>query len=111
MLSLLFVAPPGSPVITGPAVIKNGETVTIRCSSTGGDPTPTVKWLRDETVFDATSTTSGGVTVNEYTFTASPAEHLEVFECQVENGVLQNPLTSTLFVIVNSRYYWFICSI
>jgi hypothetical protein len=63
--------------------------VTIRCSSTGGDPTPTVKWLRDDTVFDATSTTSGGVTVNEYTFTASPAEHLEVFECQVENGVLK----------------------
>ena len=111
MLSLLIVAPPGPPVITGPAVIKNGETVTIRCSSTGGDPTPTAKWFRDDTVFDATSTTSGGVTVNEYTFTASPAEHLAVFECRVDNGVLQNPLTSTLFVIVNSRYYWFICSI
>ena len=111
MLSLLIVASPGPPVITGPAVIKNGDSVTIICSSTGGDPTPTVKWLRDDVVFDDTSTTSGGVTRNSYTFTASSAEHLAVFECQVDNGVLQNPLTRTLFVIVNSRYYWFICSI
>jgi hypothetical protein len=50
-----------------PAVIKNRDSVTIICSSTGGDPTPTVKWLRDNVVLDATSTTSGGVTVNEYT--------------------------------------------
>jgi hypothetical protein len=28
-----------------------------------------------------------------------------------DNGVLQNPLTRTLFVIVNCRYYWLICSI
>jgi len=111
VLSLLIVAPPGPPVITGPTVIKNGDSVTITCSSTGGDPTPTVKWLRDDAVFDDTSTTSGGVTRNSYTFTASPAEHLAVFECQTDNGVLQNPLTRTLFVIVNSRYYWFICSI
>ena len=92
-------------------MIINGVTVTITCSSTGDDPTPTVKWLRDDVVFDDTSTTSGGVTRNSYTFTASSAEHLAVFECQTDNGVLQNPLTRTLFVIVNSRYYWFICSI
>ena len=105
MLFLLIVAPPGPPVITGPAVIKNGDTVTITCSSTGGDPTPTVKWLRNDVVFDDTSTTSSGVTSNSYTFKASPAEHLAVFECQTDNGVPLNPLTSTLFVIVNSRYY------
>jgi hypothetical protein len=39
-------------------MIINGVTVTIACSSTGGDPTPTVKWLRDDVVFDDTSTTS-----------------------------------------------------
>jgi hypothetical protein len=52
VLTLLIVAPPGSPVISGPTVIKNGDSVTITCSSTGGDPTPTVKWLRDDVVFD-----------------------------------------------------------
>ncbi|XP_052093026.1 titin-like isoform X12 [Mytilus californianus] len=92
--------PPGAPSITGPQVIIKDDQVTLTCTVIGGSPTPTVKWLRDDTVIDDSSTTSGNQVVNTYSFTASSREHLEVFECQSENGVLQNPLSRTKFVEV-----------
>ena len=104
MTSFVFSVPPGAPSITGPQVIIMGNQYTLICTVNGGIPTPTVKWLRDDSVIDDSYTTVGQVTTNEYTFTASSAEHLEVFECQSENGILQNPLSRTVFVEVNRKY-------
>ena len=87
--------PPGAPVITGPQIIIFGQQVTLTCTVTDGQPTPTVKWLRDNVVIDETYTISGNTVVNTYSFQASSQEHLEVFECQSENGVLQNPKATT----------------
>ncbi|CAG2188121.1 CHRNA3 [Mytilus edulis] len=105
LIALLIVpvisqVPPGAPVITGPQVIVKGDSVTLTCTVTGGAPTPTVNWLRDSVVIDSTSITSGNTVTNTYSFTASDAEHLAVYECQSENGVLQNPLSRTKFVEV-----------
>ena len=109
---LSFSVPPGAPVITGPQIIIFGQQVTLTCTVTDGQPTPTVKWLRDNVVIDDTYTISGNQVINTYSFQASSQEHLEVFECQSENGVLQNPLSRTIFVEVYSKYrYWFIVSI
>lgn len=100
MIQAAAQIPPGAPSITGPQVIIKGDQVTLTCTVNGGSPTPTVKWLRDDVVVDDSSTTSGTTVVNTYSFTASNDEHLEVFECQSENGVLQNPLSRTKFVEV-----------
>lgn len=100
MIQAAAQIPPGAPSITGPQVIIQGDQVTLTCTVNGGSPTPTVKWLRDDKVVDDSSTTSGTTVVNTYSFTASNDEHLEVFECQSENGVLQNPLSRTKFVEV-----------
>lgn len=101
LVSPIFTqVPPGIPIITGPQVIIFGDSVTLTCTVTGGDPAPTVKWLRNDQMIDESTFTSGGSIVNEYSFTASMNEHLAVFECQSDNGVLQNPLTRTKFVEV-----------
>ncbi|CAC5372891.1 unnamed protein product [Mytilus coruscus] len=93
--------PPGSPVITGPEIIMMGETVTLTCTVNGGSPPPTVKWFVNDVVIDDTATTVGSTTLNSFTFTAVAKDHLKVFECQTENGVLQNPLSRTQFIRVH----------
>jgi hypothetical protein len=63
-----------------------------------------VVWFRDNRPIDNSSTTSGGITVNTYTFIATHAEHLEVFECQTDNKITQNPLSKTKFVEIYGRF-------
>ncbi|VDI12744.1 Hypothetical predicted protein [Mytilus galloprovincialis] len=87
-------------MISGPQVIIMDDKVTLTCTVSSGKPDPSVRWLRDDTVIDETYTIVGGRTTNNYTFTASANEQFAVFECQSENGLLQNPLSRTIFVEV-----------
>ena len=107
-INISILVPPGSLEITAPQTIILGQTYALKCTVTGGNPATTVKWLRDSQIdrliIDDTITSSGNTYINEYEFTASADEHLEVFECQSENGVLQNPLSKTTFVEVYSKY-------
>lgn len=98
-----FIVPPGVPMISGPQVIIMDDKVTLTCTVRSGKPDPSVRWLRDDTVIDETYTIVGGITTNNYTFTASANEQFAVFECQSENGLLQNPLSRTIFVEVYSK--------
>ena len=95
-------------MITAPQTIKRNDQITLTCTVKGGSPPPSVKWLRDDIVIDETFTTTqssdGPIVVNTYSFVADNEEHLEVFECQSDNGVLQNPLSRTIFVEVWSKY-------
>lgn len=74
----------------------------MSCQSTGGHPSPTVKWFKDNTeiTHGITSTTTSRTVTTTWTFIASLNVHLEAYECQAENGVLQNPLSSTVFIEV-----------
>ncbi|CAC5385134.1 unnamed protein product [Mytilus coruscus] len=95
--------PPGSPVITGPQIIVLNSQITLLCTSPGGNPTPTVKWFKDDTEITTgiSTTISGTAVTTSLTFTASSYYHLKVLECQAENGVLVNPLTTSRYVEVN----------
>ncbi|VDI61137.1 Hypothetical predicted protein [Mytilus galloprovincialis] len=95
--------PPGSPVIDGPPVIVLNSQITLTCTSSRGQPTPTVRWFKDDTEITTgiSTTTSGTAVTTSLTFTATKDYHLEVVECQAENGVLQNPLTTTKYMEVH----------
>ncbi|VDI57906.1 Hypothetical predicted protein [Mytilus galloprovincialis] len=92
--------PPGQPIITGSQRYDLGDTVTLSCSSTGGNPIPTVNWLRDDNVITTGISRFSGseVTRITLTFVAGLEDHLEVFECQAHNDYLQNPLASTTYI-------------
>ena len=76
------------------------------CSSTGGNPSPTLNWLRDGNVITngISRSTNSGVTTSTLTFTAGLEDHLEVFECQADNGVLNKPLATTTYIEVYCTY-------
>ncbi|XP_052080685.1 peroxidasin homolog [Mytilus californianus] len=94
------IKPPGQPQIIGSHLYDLGDTVTLSCSSTGGNPLPTVNWLRDDNVITTgiTSSSVSGMVTTALTFTAGLEDHLEVFECQAENGVLQKPLATATYI-------------
>ncbi|XP_063420686.1 synaptogenesis protein syg-2-like [Mytilus trossulus] len=88
---------PGYPNITGSTFIVEGNPVTLTCTSYGGNPIPTVYWYQNNQLVDDTQTTTNGVTTNTYNFVADKTHNLAVFECQVDNNVLQNKLSTTWF--------------
>lgn len=105
-LCIVYFVAPGNPVITGPTFIVEGNSVALTCTSSGGNPVPTVYWYRNGQLVDDTQTTTNGVTSNTYNFVADKTHNLAVFECQVDNNVLQNKLSTTWFFQVYSMYYF-----
>lgn len=102
MLSILV--PPGDPAITGPSEIMLNDNVTLTCSSNGGDPFPTLTWLRGDVRLTTTQNTVNGITTSTINFIASREDHLEVFECQVDNKVLQNALVTSFYLELLSMF-------
>lgn len=100
-----FQSPPGTPTITGPHIIERNTQVTLQCTSFGGYPEPTVTWLRDDQVITTgvSITRMDSTVISSLTFTATFHEHLQVFECQADNGVLNNPLSTTVLVEVSCK--------
>ncbi|XP_076111874.1 uncharacterized protein LOC143080083 [Mytilus galloprovincialis] len=95
--------PPGPPSIDGPQVIVLNSQITFTCTSDRGSPTPTVKWFFDATEITTgiSTTTAGTAVTTSLTFIATKNYHLKVLECQAENGVLQNPLSTTKYIEVH----------
>ncbi|XP_076088231.1 neural cell adhesion molecule 2-like isoform X1 [Mytilus galloprovincialis] len=92
--------PPDQPIIAGSHLYDLGDIITLVCSTTGGTPKPTVNWLRDDNIITNGIMRSepGGVITTSLRFTAGLEDHLEVFECQADNGVLKRPLSSTTYI-------------
>ncbi|XP_063411503.1 peroxidasin homolog [Mytilus trossulus] len=93
---------PGQPEITGSHQYHLGNTVRMICRSTGGNPLPTLNWLRNDNVITngISSSSNNGITTSTLTFTAGLEDHLSVLECQADNGVLKKPLATTTYVAV-----------
>ncbi|XP_063396199.1 uncharacterized protein LOC134680860 isoform X2 [Mytilus trossulus] len=102
--------PPGYPAITYKGHTNSpitGHTVQLECSSAGGMPTPNITWYVDERLL----TNSQNITVSPVTTTADVTsstltishvtigEHLQVFKCKVDNGVLQSDLVATFYIV------------
>ena len=54
--------PPGTPEITGyqeGETIRLGQTVSLACTSHGGNPLPDVVWYKNGVAIDSSYTTSG----------------------------------------------------
>ncbi|CAG2239189.1 HMCN [Mytilus edulis] len=86
---------PDIPIITGPTFILDGNSVTLTCTSTGGNPAPTVYWYRVNKLLDTSYNTTNGVTTNTYNFVANGSHHIAVFECRVNSSELESYLSAT----------------
>ncbi|CAG2220245.1 unnamed protein product [Mytilus edulis] len=109
----LFQAP-GTPIIEGNDTAYEGQFIrtayqgeagSLICKSEGGNPVPTVAWYRNDSLVDDTidppaEPAEPNITRNTYSYTADIDYHLAVFECRVDNTVLQSYLSATIFLQV-----------
>ncbi|XP_062603013.1 roundabout homolog 1-like [Saccostrea cucullata] len=103
--------PPGNPNINVVDTKNEGDTVTLTCTSFGGNPLPTVRWYKNTQLVDAGSSPNGNgdgvytigsttVTYNNYTFQVSRSDNAVSFICKVNNSALTNELQRSLNIEV-----------
>lgn len=108
--SINIFRPPGAPVIEGYQtgdVIIFGEKSTLKCTSTGGYPLPSVIWLRNGKLVDESySQTGRHEVVNSHSFTVNQTDHQATYACLVSNGLAVKPLQAsvTLKVLCKSCF-------
>lgn len=95
---------PSAPVIEG---YKSGEIVnfqeklTLKCTSMGGHPAPTVTWLRDGIEIDRTASQPSRLdTVNSMTFVVEQDDNMRQYTCQVTHPMLPVPLQASVVLNV-----------
>ena len=115
VISLKVIVPPEEPVITdmngnelkgliGP--YNEGETLRMLCSSSGGQPRPTLTWFRDYTVIDDSfEYNEKDVALNQLTITALQRHHLlSIFTCQAVNNNITIPASTSVTLDLNCEY-------
>ncbi|KAJ6218072.1 hypothetical protein RDWZM_009229, partial [Blomia tropicalis] len=97
---------PNSPVIDGYQngdVINFQEKLTLKCTSNGGYPPPSVIWLRNGVEIDRTFAISPfprHEVVNSLSFVVEHADNMATFTCQVSNLLTPVPLQQSIILNV-----------
>ena len=103
---------PGDPEVsvdTSEQDMREGHTVQLSCTSTGGNPSPSLTWYRNGSpvtssqVTVTSPTVKFGATVANLTWTLSSADHLANFSCSANN--------SESFIYSPIKYYHVQCKL
>lgn len=103
----LIPDPPGPPSISGyieGETIRLGQTVTLVCTSTGGNPLAHVVWLKNGQVIDDSYTTSGLASRNTYTFVAAAEDDHSQFTCESKNKL--SPMAMKAEIVLSVQCKW-----
>ncbi|KAL0969623.1 hypothetical protein UPYG_G00229960 [Umbra pygmaea] len=82
-------------LVEDPIVVNPGQTVTIVCSTSGGEPTPTITWVRNTDELPRNSVLNGGT----LTLPAVSMEDAGVYICVASNNV-GNPAKKSTSIVV-----------
>lgn len=101
--------PPGTPDITSDlsgGVYQEGQTVRFTCSSSGGNPPPTITWMKNGVgllnIAAGQTTTERGTTRNVLSVTMDHSDHQANYTCFVYNTVNENS-PHIAYTILNVR--------
>jgi len=88
LIDFILVSP-GQPLITGiPSEIVEHATLTFNCSSSGGNPSPTLTWYRDDVLVDQSKTSQGSnptLVWKSYTFNVLFRDRQLDYKCTANN--------------------------
>nr|QRF78296.1 Nephrin [Novocrania anomala] len=91
--------PPDPPTITGynqNDILRTGQTVTLQCTSVGGNPLAQVVWYKNDQQIDFSYTTGGNRAVNDLAFTVDSTDNNAVYRCEVTNVVHTLPMVASV---------------
>ncbi|XP_062863957.1 MAM domain-containing glycosylphosphatidylinositol anchor protein 2 [Trichomycterus rosablanca] len=84
-------------LVEDPIVVNPGQTVTLVCVSTGGEPTPALTWVRNSEELPGRSVLKGGT----LTIPAISVEEAGVYSCAASNNV-GNPAKKSTNIVVRA---------
>ena len=115
VISLKVIVPPEEPVVTdmdgselkglvGP--FNEGESLRLLCSSSGGQPRPSLSWSRDYNVIDDSfEYNEKDVAMNQLTITSLQRHHLlSIFTCQAVNNNITVPASTSITLDLNCEF-------
>lgn len=117
---LIVVAPPTAPSVevwaggrwlhttheTSTATVEVGTKLSLRCSTTGGKPLPTVTWWRGGQQLLGEDTTEEDLVSSSVNITVVPEDAHKPIVCQASNTHLIPPLRTPLLLLVLSPPKW-----
>lgn len=113
--------PPGPPEITtnpSPSVFVENSVISFTCSSRGGKPAPTIRWLRNGQPLNSAIVTpptvdNNNTTSSLLTVTLHRSDHSANYSCVVFNAANQNSsLIASKLLNVQCKYtylFWILC--
>ena len=99
--------PPGPPEISGyieGETIRLGQTVSLVCTASGGNPLAKLTWLRNGELVDESHTTSGRESRNTYSFVATTEDDGARYRCQAKNDLSAQPSSADIVLAVQCKF-------
>jgi hypothetical protein len=85
-------------LVEDPIVVNPGQSVTLVCVTSGGEPTPTLTWVRNTDELSKKSRLNGGT----LTLPAISMEEAGVYSCVASNNV-GNPAKKSTAIVVRGK--------
>lgn len=99
---LCFAASPSIKLLVDdPIVVNPGEAITLVCVTTGGEPAPSLTWVRSAGVLPEKTVLNGGT----LTIPAITSEDAGTYSCVANNNV-GNPAKKSTNIIVRGKLSW-----
>ncbi|XP_070491537.1 nephrin isoform X2 [Chironomus tepperi] len=94
--TLHILYPPSTPIISGyteGSVIPAGSTQKLLCMSSGGNPTPTLTWFKnDKKINSQTKTINSNAVQSELNIIANITDNQAIYRCEAQNSATDVPL-------------------
>lgn len=99
---LLFTASPSIKLLVeDPIVVNPGQTVSLVCITTGGEPSPILTWVSSNDSLPQRSVVKGGT----LTLPAITSDEAGVYSCVASNNVGNPAKKSTTIVVRGEKMY------
>ena len=86
-------------------MVARGDKVTLTCTSEGGNPLPSVAWMKNGRPIGFSSENVTGAVVARYTFTAEQSDLNAIYQCEATSAVQPVPLVALVQMNVHCKWF------
>lgn len=108
---LKFLDPPSPPLLTGyndGDVITSGSVKKLQCSSSGGNPPPSLIWYKNDKKLNTQSKVIDSKIISEITILVNASDNNAIYKCEIQSPAIEIPLFSTKTLSVHCKLTEFV---
>lgn len=110
VLFMLFICvcvdPPSPPLLTGyndGDVITSGSVKKLQCSSSGGNPPPSLIWYKNDKKLNTQSKVQDTKITSELTILVNSSDNNAIYKCEIQSPAIEIPLFATKTLSVHCK--------